>query len=209
MRTGTIPISDDVFLDARSGDSDALAALWDACAPVVKHALRSNPVPPSLAVEPSDVAQEAARLFLETLRGDECTSSAVLVNFMVRKLPDRLNSFLRAERRRLGRQVVTTDSHLDYFLARGRVARPTGGPPGRQVARALECLSPRQRAVIAGLYFRDLDVQALATEIGISAQAVTAVHRRALTTLRATLRSATEPGASATESGADDVDPVT
>jgi DNA-directed RNA polymerase specialized sigma24 family protein len=56
--------------------------------------------------------------------------------------------------------------------------------PGRAVARALERLSPRQRSVISGLYFKDESVGSVAGELSISAQAVTALHRRALVALR-------------------------
>jgi hypothetical protein len=104
-----------------------------------------------------------------------------------RAVRQRIRSYLRAERRRSGRQVAADLTTLDRLLARRRGDSPGEGPTGLALARALARLSPRQRAVIAGLYERDRPVAMLAAELGVTPQAVTAVHRRALATLRTAL----------------------
>jgi len=48
-------------------------------------------------------------------------------------------------------------------------------------------LLPRQRAVVAALYFDDKPVAALARELAVTPQAITALHRRALARLRKVL----------------------
>ena len=184
MHTDTIVISDDLFLQAKTGDSDALSTLWDTCAPIVRQAVRINRPPTLSTLTPEDAAQEAARLFLETVRSDACPDGATLVQFLSQKLHHRIYAYLRAERRRLGRQVFADAPEMERALRRDATAPRSGGPPGRRVARALERLSPRQRSVIAGLYVRDEDVKTVANQLGIRPNAVTAIHRRALATLR-------------------------
>jgi RNA polymerase sigma factor (sigma-70 family) len=184
VHTDTIVISDDLFLQAKTGDSDALSTLWDTCAPIIRQAVRINRPPTLSTLAPEDAVQEAARLFLETVRSDACPDGATLVHFLSQKLHHRIYAYLRAERRRLGRQVFADAPEIERALRRDATAPRTGGPPGRRVARALERLSPRQRSVIAGLYFRDEDVKTVANQLGIRPNAVTAIHRRALATLR-------------------------
>ena len=82
--------------------------------------------------------------------------------------------------------VVLDEAGLESALRR----RTVGGSPvgaGRNIARAIERLSPRQRAVIAGIYYREVKVRALAAELQVTPQAVTALHRRALAALRTIL----------------------
>ncbi len=184
MPTQSIVIPDDLFLHARDGDSDALSALWDRCAPIVGYALRRYRPPADSPLDRSDVAQEAACFFLETLRRDDCPNGAALVQRLYHQLPSHLSSYLRAERRRLGRQVLADEPELERALQRGRVTARPGGPPGRRIARALQRLSPRQRAVIAGLYFAERSRESIAKELGIRANTVSQFHQRALTTLR-------------------------
>jgi len=187
VQVESILIPDDLFLDARAGDPAAISALWDTCTPAIKQALRWNRPTLGGTVDRADVAQEAARIFLEALRGDECTTSAALLQFLIRKLPNRLSTYLRAERRRLGRQVLADETEIETALARGRTATRPSGPSGRRIARALERLSPRQRAVITGLYFRELKVGELTRELGVSQQAIDALRQRAFATLRKAL----------------------
>lgn len=189
MHTDSVLIPDHLFHDARNGDSEALSALWDVCAPIVKPVVHRYEAAARPTVEAADVAQEAARVFLETVRSDVCPSGAHFVQQLARILPHRLFSYLRAERRRLGRQVLLEQPAVERALQRGKSRGSASGPPGRQVARAIERLSPRQRAVIAGLYFHDDDVRTLARQLGVSHQAVSNLHRRALTALRDALAS--------------------
>lgn len=195
MHDQTIIISDDLYFDAKKGDADAVAKLWDVCEPFVVDGLRHHPVRTAPTFGASDVAQEAARLFLDALRSDECPSPTSLLQYLAHRLPYRLQSYVRAERRRLGRQLIPNESAIERVLSRRRPNAYAGGPPGRRIARALEQLSPRQRAVIAGLYFREVNIQTLSDELGISYKAVSAVHGRALKVLREALTTAPEAGA--------------
>lgn len=178
-------IPDDLVSAARTGDPDALATLWDMCAPILRFALRRQRSHLS-TVPPSDLAQEAAVLFLELLRRPADRPDEPFGRRFARTLYWRLHDYLRAERRRLGRQVAATEPDLERAL-RQRAAGSASGPSGRLVARAIERLSPRQRAVIAGIYFEDRKETALAAELGVSPQAISALHRRALATLRGLL----------------------
>lgn len=195
MKSHSTTIPDDLFFNAKNGDTDAMTHLWNACEPLIAEGLRRHPTTSAPTVGTSDVAQEAARIFLEAVRGDDYPSVASLVQFLASKLPYRLQSYVRAERRRLGRQVIPNDVSLERAIARGRRSSDAGGPPGRRVARAIERLSPRQRAVIAGLYFREDSLRSVAGELGISYKAVSAVHGRALKILRDALsEDEEEPG---------------
>jgi RNA polymerase sigma factor (sigma-70 family) len=185
----TIVIPDELVRSASAGDPTALAGLWAACAPLVsatvRAALRRQRAIPS-TLETQDVAQEAALLFLTQVREAAAKDGARFREDYARALYWRVHAYLRAERRRLGRQVVVNTDGLEEALRR-RASGASGGPAGRPLDRALARLSPRQRAVIAGLYARDASAQSLARELGITPQAVTALHRRALATLRAGL----------------------
>lgn len=184
MPIESIQIPDDLFRDARNGDPTALSALWDVCTPIIAQAVRWNPPGAARTIERIDVVQEAARIFLEALRHDDVPDAASFQHFLWRKLPNRLTIYLRAERRRLGRQVLIDEPLLEGVLSRRHLGSQPHGPPGRQLARALERLSPKQRAVIQGLYAKEQTVRELTEELGISQQAVGALHQRALATLR-------------------------
>lgn len=184
MQVDSVTIPDDLFLQAKLGDREATSALWATCRPIVAEAVRRSRANPKHTIQPADVAQEASRLFLAKLRGDECPDAATLLRYLIQKLPNRLSSYLRAERRRLSRQALAEESEIERAMARGRTTPYLGAPPGRKIARALERLSPRQRAVIAGLYFRELKGTELAAELGVTQQRVSALHREALSLLR-------------------------
>jgi DNA-directed RNA polymerase specialized sigma24 family protein len=87
---------------------------------------------------------------------------------------------------------------MERALARRATGVATGGPPGRALAHALGSLSPRQRAVITALYFKDRAVPEVSADLDVSPQAVTALHRRALLELRRLLASVV-PDARATD----------
>lgn len=188
MKSPSTTIPDDLFLHAKNGDTDAISLLWNACEPLIADGLRRHPTSSAPTLSASDVAQESARIFLEAVRGNECRSVASLTSFLASKLPYRLQSYVRAERRRLGRQVIPNEPAIENVLAHGRRNAYSGGPPGRRIARALERLSPRQRAVITGLYFREESLRKVARDLAISYAAVSAVHGRALSILREALR---------------------
>ncbi len=184
MHTESVLIPDELFLHARDGDVVALTALWEQCAPIVGSALRRHRPPSDSPLGLDDLAQEAACFFLETLRRDDCPDGAALIQQLTRRLPVHLASYLRAERRRLGRQILADEPEIERALQRGRTTVHPGGPPGRRIARALQRLSPRQRAVIAGLYFAEKSREDIARELGIRANTVSQFHQRALATLR-------------------------
>jgi len=188
VQARTIHISDELLLRARAGDAAALADLWDTCTPLVRQIIHAQPFEPGPALDADDLAQETARIFLEAVRRAPPMTGTAFTAYLSRHLSNQLRSFLRAERRRRSRQVLADEPTLERTLQRRQSSRPPDSPPGRQIARALERLSPRQRAVIAGLYFRDLRTREVASELGLSRQEVNALHRRALATLRAVLR---------------------
>jgi len=189
VQNTTIVIPDELVRSASAGDPTALADLWAACAPLVsatvKAALRRYRAIPS-TLETQDVAQEAAVLFLTQVREAAAKDGARFREDFGRALYWRVHAYLRAERRRLGRQVTVNTDGLEEALRR-RASGAAGGPAGRHLDRGLARLSPRQRAVIAGLYARDASQRSLARELGITPQAVTALHRRALAALRTAL----------------------
>lgn len=191
--SNVLAISDELVVAAGDGDESALTQLWDACSPIIDDVLRyyrrgGNP-------DLDDVVQEAAVIFLNTVRTSPSRSSWLptvsitdqFANALTRSLRWRLYNYLRRERRRRGRVVQADEQSLELALARAASGVAPKGVAGRQLSRAIERLSPRQRAVVTGLYDRELDVAELARELEVSPQAVTALHRRALAKLRGAL----------------------
>jgi len=167
--------------------SEPLLQLWPICEPVLVEAVRSLH-PPGRVVEYSDVLQEAAVFLAEYLRANQGAVTPAILDreALRRQLVRRIREYVRAERRRMGRQITANDETLERALARRAGASP-GGAAGRTVARAIERLSPQQRAVVAALYFRDEKVAELAAHLNVTPQAVTALHRRAIAALRRAL----------------------
>ena len=186
VNLATFSIPDELLAAAREGDAHALSSLWDVCAPLVTLAVRQNPTPPE-TLDRSDVAQRAAEFFLRAVHGDEGINASRLTDYLRRQLAHQVYSYLRSERRRLGRQVIAQQEDVERALTRRHREPGTGGPPGRKLARALERLTPRQRAVIDGLYFKEHNRQTIASELSVNPKSVTAIQRRALATLRAAL----------------------
>lgn len=182
-----VVIPDDLLLRARTGDAQALAELWDACTPVVEASLRRNQAGRAVA---DDLAQEAALHFLQHVRSST-GDGAAFAESLGRLLRWRVHNFLRRERRRGAREHAVDLASLESTLAKRAAGASDAGPPGIAVRNALGRLTPRQRAVIAGLYFQDRTVAALAHENGVTPQAITALHRRALEVLRKVLEETT------------------
>jgi RNA polymerase sigma factor (sigma-70 family) len=191
VNLATFAIPDELLAAARAGDAEALSSLWDTCAPLVTMVVRQSRSRPS-TLDPSDIAQEAAQQFFQAVQGDEGTDAQRLTDFLRRRLPHKIYSFLRAERRRLGRQAPAEEEEVERALTRQYRAPGVGGPPGRKLARALERLTPRQRAVIASLYFKDRNRQTVAAEFNLTPKSVSAIHHRALSVLRAALEESAE-----------------
>ncbi len=180
-----LTIPDDLVFAARGGDEPALASLWECCAPLLDEAVRWNRATPA-TLDAGDVAQEAALIFLKLLKSADTppTGGADFVQRLRSALRWRLRAYLSAERRRLGRAATADEATLERALHARASGAAQAGPPGRQVARALERLLPRQRAVVAALYFEDKSVATLSRDLGVTPQAITALHRRALVRLR-------------------------
>lgn len=184
MYSEAIVISDDLVSDARDGNPAALSRLWETCAPILEAALRRQRAGVSSA-DISDLAQEAAVLFLEIVRRgpSEREAPEPFGRRYARALFWKIHDYLRSERRRRGRQTLLSDDLLERALQR-RAAGERPSLPGRSVTRALEQLSPRQRAVIHGLYFQERSVGSLASELGIAPRSITTLRRRAFAVLR-------------------------
>ena len=194
IQSEPVVIPDELVQAARQGVPSALSELWKLCEPIVHESIARSSG--THGVEASEVAQEAALVLLAVLRDTQNFSisltgpqPASFAEIYRRKLQLRIRTYLRAEHRRAFRTVSTNLAWIESVLAR----RVVPGAPsntensGRSVAAAMTRLSPRQRAVVAGLYFRDENVDSVASELSISRQAVTALHRRALTVLREAL----------------------
>jgi RNA polymerase sigma factor (sigma-70 family) len=186
-----VVIPNELVQAARLGSEAATSQIWDLCGPIVHGSVVR--VAGWNRAEAAEVVQEAALVLLSILQEPEQQPSldfdALVPSFaqrFYRKLQFRIRTYLRAERRRAARTVSTSTPGLETALARRGVSlAPT--TTGRSIERALERLSPRQRAVVAGLYFKDENVGSIASELRISHQAVTALHRRALAVLRVAL----------------------
>ena len=166
---------------AADGDRAALAALYDGYRPLlagVVGQLRPR-VPPG--VERTDLQQEAARIFCESVRSYDPGRGVSLTTYLAKTVRWRVANYLRAEARRAG-HVPLEAAHLDELAE--EVASSPADALSPRVARALSRLSPRQRAVVAGLYWRERTTVELARELGITAPAVTALWRRAERAIR-------------------------
>lgn len=169
----------------RSARQNALTGLWSACEGIVEDLVHQYVVA-GCGVETADVSQQAALTVVENVTSGSLSRdpSPDELSALSRMLALRIREFLRAERRRFGRQVTVDDAVLERALARRASPTRSDGPSGRALTRALEQLSPRQRAVITRIYFDDAPVAAIATSLEVTPQAITALHRRALQALR-------------------------
>jgi RNA polymerase sigma factor (sigma-70 family) len=165
--------------------------IWSTYEPILDDVVRRVRYP-GRAIDGADLVQQAALIVAEMLRKvspPPSNPNDASVDELRRRLLRRLREFLRSERRRLGRQVSADDATLDRALRQRNAGSSSRGAPGPDLARAFGTLSPRQRSVIAALYYRDQHVASLAAELGVSQQAVTALHRRALAAMRRELQS--------------------
>ena len=168
---------------AVAGDRAATEALFGLYQPLLK-ATTAEVVRRGLpsGVGPDDVAQEAGRQFCELLRAYDLTGGVNLTTYLQRKLKWRVLNFLRAERRRASHAPL--GASITERLADELARAPDEGLEDPRLGRALRRLSPRQRSVVAGLYWRDRTARELARDLGVTPQAVTALGRRAIESLR-------------------------
>ena len=133
-------------------------------------------------MEPGDLEQEAAQQLCELVRAFDPDRGVNLTTYLQKAVKWRVASFLRAEARRAGHLPLESAdlSRLADEVAAFRSPERTSP----RLARALRQLSPRQRAVIAGLYWRERTAEEMARELGVTQQAVTALRRRAEAAIR-------------------------
>jgi RNA polymerase sigma factor (sigma-70 family) len=170
---------------AEPAEPRSLAALCERYRPLIGAIVaryRSLPV----GVERSDVEQEAARALCELALEYEPARGIPLSAYLRAKLGWRVSHYLRQEKRRTGH--LPLDS-VDLEAVRESVVEsPSPGIASPRIARAIGRLSPRQRAVIAGVFWRERTEKEIARELNVSHQTVTALRRRAEASLRKQLR---------------------
>jgi RNA polymerase sigma factor (sigma-70 family) len=166
---------------AKTGDRAALGVLYERYQPLLGSVARARRGLP-IGVEREDVEQESAALLCELVLSFQPERGVPLRGYLKAKLGRRVSHFIRAEARRTRHQPL--DEATVERLADSTVEMPTPGIANPRVARALRRLSPRQRGVIAGLYWRERTVKELAGELKVSRQAVTAVQLRAESAIR-------------------------
>lgn len=170
---------------ATSGDRDLLADLCDRYRPLIAAVTARYRTLPA-GVERSDVEQEAARALCELAMEYEPARGIPLAAYLKAKLGWRVTHYLRQEQRRAGH--LPLDAVDVEAIAGAVVEAPTPGIASPRIARALRSLSPRQRAVIAGIFWRERTEREMARELEVSHQAVAALKRRAEASLRKQLR---------------------
>ncbi len=169
----------------RSPDGESLETLCERYRPLIAAtAARYRSLPPG--VERSDVEQEAARALCELALEYQPDRGTPLAAYLKSKLGWRVSHYLRNEKRRTGHlplEAVDVEA-----IPESVVEAPTPGISSPRIARALRRLSPRQRAVIAGIFWRERTEVELASELQVSYQAVASLRRRAEASLRKQLR---------------------
>lgn len=166
---------------ARSGDREALASLCARYRPLIGAvASRYRALP--AGVERADVEQEAAQALCELALTFDPARGIPLAAYLKAKLGWRVAHYLRQEQRRTGHLPLES---IDVESIPESVANlPSPGIASHRVARALRRLSPRQRAVIAGIFWRERTAREMAIELQVSHQAVAALKRRAEAAIR-------------------------
>lgn len=145
---------------------------------VASHCRRRLPT----GVDRADLEQEAARQLCELVHDYEPERGVVLTQYLRVNLRWRVSNYLRAERRRAGHLPIEAASV--ETIVDGSVRFPSDGVLHPRLARALSHLSPRQRGVIAELYWRERSVGEISRELGLSHQRVSAIRRHAEARLR-------------------------
>jgi RNA polymerase sigma factor (sigma-70 family) len=142
---------------------------------------------PASGVEPADVEQEATTQVCALIREYDASHGTSLPVYVGRLLKWRLVNYLRDEARRA--------SHAPLEAARlEEIADETADMPepclvAPRLRRALRKLSPRQRAVIVGIYWRQRTARQVADELGLTKQAASGARRKAEEILRRELES--------------------
>ncbi len=170
---------DDVLKGARTGDDWALEMLYRDLAPAVIGYLRTQG-----AADPEEVASEVLAGMIRNLpsfEGDEERFRAWVFSMAHQQLLDEQQSrLLRGER-------LTDPQHLAGALAawdrRGPEVHAFKRVGTRWAAEALLCLPPDERAALLLHIVGGLPVQRIASVLGRSVPATTALESRAVGTL--------------------------
>lgn len=134
-------------------------------------------------VDFEDLFQEANAALIE-LSGDYAPERGVSFGAYLRlKLKWHLVNFLGRELRRKNRTVGIEESMIEH-LAEETAAFPSAEVLNPRLRAALRRLSPKQRSVLYGIYWREKTANELALQLGVSAQNVTALRRRAEAAIR-------------------------
>ncbi len=167
---------------ASRGDGPALRALcdryWPLAAGVIAKMVSRRPA----GVDVADVEQEAAEQLCEMIRQFDPSRRVNLTTYLQKGLKWRVANYLRAEARRAAHLPLAAAPL--HQLADEAADSPSLGLDNPRLGRALRRLSPRQRAVIAGFYWRERTTEELSAELGVTPQAVTGLRRRAEGALR-------------------------
>jgi RNA polymerase sigma factor (sigma-70 family) len=173
---------------ARAGDSTAQAEVLCQLHPLIAGAIaqalqRRLPT----GVEPADVEQEAATQVCALIREYDASRGTSLPLYVGRLLKWRLVNYLRDEARRAGHAPLEAARLEEIADETADMPEPCLQAP--RLRRALRKLSPRQRAVIVGIYWRQRTARQIAHELGVTRQAANDSRRRAEDILRRELES--------------------
>ena len=170
---------------ARQGSQEAMEELLRRYMPLIlketrrfRHAENTD-----VCLSTEDVRQEAVLQLIQLVKEYSESSGACFGSYLKQKLRWRLHNYLRRERRRalttIGLdcpEVEQLASELDHV-----VEFDLDNPRLRSAFRRL---SPRQRLVLAKMFWQDKTVREIAAELRVTPQAIGALHRRALRQLR-------------------------
>jgi RNA polymerase sigma factor (sigma-70 family) len=140
----------------------------------------------SLAYE--EVRVEALEELVEAAHAYRAEPTGDFAEFAVARMQRRLSRLIRAERRRRTRLFPLLPSD-DGRAATGMRTRFDDEVESPALANALRRLSPRQRALIARMYWQGLTAGDIAAQDGTGAEAVRRRRRRAEAALRRALTS--------------------
>lgn len=186
-------ISTVLIESCQNGDPHAPQEILTALEPLIRSIARSCASrPPSPAFD--DLQQQASQIVLEIAHDRTAIPADAFLTHLTTSLRWRLRNYVRAERRRLNHQTPLDNlAAIEHSIIRQHQPNVPNPQPGPAVARALARLSPRQRAVITGLYFREQTVGEVADALQVGRPAVAALRRRAETRLRLLLAEPPKP----------------
>jgi RNA polymerase sigma factor (sigma-70 family) len=182
------PELDSLLVAARAGSSTATERIIGRFRPLVvaTASLHRNWLPAS--VELSDLQQEAVLAICELIPAFDPDKGVAFPTAAKLAVAYRVRRYVRLEAKRGGQgeeQQLKLRSLVEEAVCGQRSLDPTAANP--RVRSALRQLTPRQRALIANLYWRDRSPGEIARESNTTVQAVSALRRRAEDELRAAL----------------------